>query len=109
MVYFHTKNPNSGILCRASEGKMLVFLWPFGIFYGNLVTLWYIFPRFGTLYQENSGHPGLSGNCGFIISAQSIDRGSLVPSKGSISALQADQLWIQAGRSDEFVGKSPKL
>jgi hypothetical protein len=28
-------------------------LWAFG----NFVVLWYIFPRFGILYQENSGNP----------------------------------------------------
>jgi hypothetical protein len=31
----------------------LVYLWPFG----NLVAIWYIFPRFGTLSKENSGNP----------------------------------------------------
>jgi hypothetical protein len=30
-------------------------LWPFGIF----GVIWYIFPRFGILYQEISGNPGL--------------------------------------------------
>jgi hypothetical protein len=30
-------------------------LWPFGIFCGHLV----FFPRFGILYQEKSGNPGL--------------------------------------------------
>jgi hypothetical protein len=29
-------------------------LWPFG----NLVVIWYIFPRFGTLCQEQSGNLG---------------------------------------------------
>jgi hypothetical protein len=28
-------------------------LWPFGIF----VVIWYIFPRFGMLYQEKSANP----------------------------------------------------
>jgi hypothetical protein len=44
MVYFKTKNPNSGILWRALEWKMLVYLItirnvlrPFGIIYGRLV------------------------------------------------------------------------
>jgi hypothetical protein len=42
--------------------------WSFGIFYdnwvyyvwafGNLVVIWYIFYRFGTLYQVKSGNPG---------------------------------------------------
>jgi hypothetical protein len=49
-------------------------LWPFGIFcghllyimvicyilwpFGNLVAIWYIFPRFGILNKEESGNPG---------------------------------------------------
>jgi hypothetical protein len=28
-------------------------LWPIG----NLVVIWYIFPRFGKLYQQKSGNP----------------------------------------------------
>jgi hypothetical protein len=36
-------------------------LQPFGIFYtypfGNLVVIWYIFPRFGILCKEKSGNP----------------------------------------------------
>jgi hypothetical protein len=35
---------------------------PLGTFYGHLVILhiviWYIFPRFGTLFQEKSSNPG---------------------------------------------------
>jgi hypothetical protein len=31
-------------------------LWPFG----NVVVIWYIFPRFGILRQELSGNPGLN-------------------------------------------------
>jgi hypothetical protein len=37
-------------------------LWPLEIFYGHLVyflLIWYIFPCFGILDQENSGNPGL--------------------------------------------------
>jgi hypothetical protein len=30
-------------------------LWPFG----NLVVIWFIFPRFGILYQVKSGNPGV--------------------------------------------------
>jgi hypothetical protein len=30
---------------------------PLGIL-GNFVVIWYIFPRFGILYQEKSGNPG---------------------------------------------------
>jgi hypothetical protein len=43
MVYFKTKNPNSGIFSRAFEWKMFVYFpanmynyWPFGIMYGRL-------------------------------------------------------------------------
>jgi hypothetical protein len=31
-------------------------LWPLV----NFVVIWYIFPRFGILYQEKSGNPGTS-------------------------------------------------
>jgi hypothetical protein len=35
--------------------------WQFGIFYvwpfGNLVAIWYTFPRFGIFYQQKSGNP----------------------------------------------------
>jgi hypothetical protein len=33
---------------------ILYILWPFG----NLVPIWYIFPRFGILCQEKSGNRG---------------------------------------------------
>jgi hypothetical protein len=54
------------------NGKCLYILLPYGIFYGLLVhfgVIWYIFPRFGLLYQENSGNPSLNmqiGCCGEI-------------------------------------------
>jgi hypothetical protein len=32
-------------------------LWPFG----NVMVIWYIFPRFGILCQEKSGNLGLEG------------------------------------------------
>jgi hypothetical protein len=38
----------------------LEYIAAFGTFYsqfGNLVVIWYIFPRFGILYQEKSGSP----------------------------------------------------
>jgi hypothetical protein len=49
-------------------GLFWYILWPFGIFYGHLVyifyghlvyfwSIWYIFSRFGMLYQEKSGNP----------------------------------------------------
>jgi hypothetical protein len=43
-------------------GRCWYILWLFGIFNGHLlqfVVIWYIFPRFGILYQEKSGNPGL--------------------------------------------------
>jgi hypothetical protein len=52
MVYFQTKNPNLGILWRASERKILVYfkaIWnifrPFGICFGHLEILVH-FPLF---------------------------------------------------------------
>jgi hypothetical protein len=53
-----------GIFC----GHLVYFvaIWyilrPYGIFCGHLVyfmVIWHIFPRFGMLYQEKSGNPGL--------------------------------------------------
>jgi hypothetical protein len=71
MVYVQTKNTNLGFYWSTSEWKMLVYLWPFGIFDSHLVYLmaiWYIlwsfgihiFARFGTLCQEKSGNPDCS-------------------------------------------------
>jgi hypothetical protein len=40
----------------------LVYFWPFDIRYGHLVyfvIIWYMFPRFGILYKEESGTLGL--------------------------------------------------
>jgi hypothetical protein len=42
------------------NGKDCYVVWPFGIFYGNLVysiAIWYILWSFGMLYQEKSGNP----------------------------------------------------
>jgi hypothetical protein len=50
-----------GKFWRALEWRMLACFWPFGTFYGhlvyfmafgNLVVIWYIFPRFGILCQK---------------------------------------------------------
>jgi hypothetical protein len=75
MVSFQTKNPNLGKFWWVLQWKMLVFfmtIWsilrPLDIFYGHsvyLVVIWYIFPRFGILYQEKSGNPAGSV-CEFI-------------------------------------------
>jgi hypothetical protein len=62
MVCFQTKNPYLGKVWRTLEWKTLVYfmviwyiLWP----YGNVVVIWYIFPRFGKLCQEKSGNPAV--------------------------------------------------
>jgi hypothetical protein len=63
MVYFQTKNPNLGQFLRALSLENV------GIFYGHLeylsdiwkfndhlvrfVLIWYIYPNFGIMYQEN--------------------------------------------------------
>jgi hypothetical protein len=43
-----------GIFYRHLEYNTAIWyiLWPFG----NLAAIWYIFPRFGTFCQENSGN-----------------------------------------------------
>jgi hypothetical protein len=46
--------------------RYLVHLWPFDIFYGNLVyigVIWYIVLRDGKLYQEKSGNPAFKNAC----------------------------------------------
>jgi hypothetical protein len=69
------RNPNLGLPILKGKWKILVNLWPFGIFYcdfvycmanwfivwpfGNFEVMWYISPLFGTLYQDKSGNPGL--------------------------------------------------
>jgi hypothetical protein len=60
-----TKNPNLGNFWKVLKWKVLVYriaicyiLWPFGIYYGHFVyfvVVWYIFSRFGRLYEEKSG------------------------------------------------------
>jgi hypothetical protein len=68
MANFQTKNPNLGKFGNALQRKMLVFLWLFCLFYGQIayvfyrhlvhfVVIWHIFPRFGMLYREKSGNP----------------------------------------------------
>jgi hypothetical protein len=63
MVYFQTKDPNLGKFRWALEWNRLVFsvvIWNILRPFGNLVAIWYISPRFGTLCQEKSGNPGLA-------------------------------------------------
>jgi hypothetical protein len=47
---------NTGIFYGYLEYFTVIWyiLWPFG----NVVVIWYIFPRFGILCQEKSGNPG---------------------------------------------------
>jgi hypothetical protein len=46
---------NAGIFYGHLEYFTVIWyiLWPFG----NVVVIWYIFPRFGLLCQEKSGNP----------------------------------------------------
>jgi hypothetical protein len=74
MVYYQTKNPNFGKFRSVLQRNMLVnFMasWsislPSGIFCGHLVyfvTILVYFSRFGMLYHEKSGSPGLVVECG---------------------------------------------
>jgi hypothetical protein len=67
---FKTKNPNLVKFWRILQWKMMVYFmgtWSispsFVIFYGHLescVVIWYIFSRFGILYQDKSGNPDSS-------------------------------------------------
>jgi hypothetical protein len=57
MVYFQTKNQNSGEFWRVYDGKMLMhILRPIGIFYGHLgyfMTFRYIFPILVSWTKKN--------------------------------------------------------
>jgi hypothetical protein len=62
MVRFQTKNPNLGKFCRALEGKKLVYcmaIWNLIWSFGNFMSVWYIFPRFGILNKDKSGSRGV--------------------------------------------------
>jgi hypothetical protein len=53
MVYFQTKNPDLGKFWKVFQWKMLVFLWPFCLFYGHMVyvmAIWYILWSFGIFF-----------------------------------------------------------
>jgi hypothetical protein len=55
-MYFMTKNPNLGKFWSVLQCKMLANFMAFGPYYYRiLLSFWYIFPRFGMLYQEKSG------------------------------------------------------
>jgi hypothetical protein len=66
---FKPKITNFGKFWKALELKRLVYVsyghlnyrmafWYISLPFGNLVAIWYIFPRFGILCQEKSGNPG---------------------------------------------------
>jgi hypothetical protein len=38
-------------------------IWSILLPIGNIVVIWYVFPRFGILCQENSGNPEQSRRC----------------------------------------------
>jgi hypothetical protein len=69
MVCFQTQTPNLGKFWKVLQWKILEYfmtIWsilrPFEISFGHLVyfvVIWYISPRFGILYQEKSGNPGV--------------------------------------------------
>jgi hypothetical protein len=37
--------------------EYIMDIWYISWLFGNLVAIWYSFPRFGTLYREKSGNP----------------------------------------------------
>jgi hypothetical protein len=68
MAYFQTVNPDLGKLRVVLQLKMSVYYMAIGSICGYLVyfvAIWYIlglfgvFSRFGRLYQEKSGNPGM--------------------------------------------------
>jgi hypothetical protein len=97
MVTFQTKNPNLGKFCRVLQWKTLVIfncclvyltafcyiLWPFVLFYGNLVH----FSCSGMLYQEKSGNP-----VWLIESMASTIFCKPMPSRGAFGARQGCQM-----------------
>jgi hypothetical protein len=63
---FSNQTPSFFTFWKPFEWKILTSfittLWPFALFYGNLVHVVAIsythYPHYGTLYQEKSGNPG---------------------------------------------------
>jgi hypothetical protein len=62
-IYFNPEIPIWYHFGRPWNWKDWYVLWSFGIYYGSLVyvyllvTIWYIYHHFGTVYQEKSGNP----------------------------------------------------
>jgi hypothetical protein len=72
---FKPKIPTWVNFGRSCNGRCWYILWPFGLFYCHLVyivsiwymylmVIWYIFPRFGMLYQDKSGNPEATSDKG---------------------------------------------
>jgi hypothetical protein len=62
MVYFETKNTNLGKFWVSLKWNVLVYfilIWYIILPFGDVVVIWYIFPRFGIMCQEKSGNPSL--------------------------------------------------
>jgi hypothetical protein len=73
MVYFQTKNPTLGKFKMVLQWKMLAFLWPFCLLYGqndtflqiiyyilvHFVVIWYISPRFWYVVARKIWQPWL--------------------------------------------------
>jgi hypothetical protein len=54
-IWVNSGGPKNGIFYVHLEYYAAIWyiLWPFG----DVLVIWYIFPRFGILYQEKSGNP----------------------------------------------------
>jgi hypothetical protein len=48
-------------------------LWPFG----NVMEIWYIFPRFGILCQEKSGNPGAEAGLKMFLGSELLELSEL--------------------------------
>jgi hypothetical protein len=60
MVYFRTKNIILDKFCRASEWKMFTYfmvIWNILRPFGNVVIIWYIFPRFWSIVSRKIWQP----------------------------------------------------
>jgi hypothetical protein len=69
MVYFQTKNPNSGKFGHSCNGRFWYILWPFDKFSARLayfVVIWYIFPVLVHCTKKNLATP----NPGLLFFAQ---------------------------------------
>jgi hypothetical protein len=63
MVYFQNKNHTLGKFWKVLQRKIMG-IWSILLLFGYFVAImvvWYIFHRFGMLYQEKSGNPVANG------------------------------------------------